>query len=269
MREVATNRVCPARIGPAFGKAGVDRGENGVDSMRQLFALGNGERDAGLLNLLLGTRQALAHRCRGDEKRGGDRLAVQSEHDLQHQRRADAGFDRRMRAREQQCEALVGDLHISLRLRRCVLQSVGEDLQLGTHGIARLTASHAIDQLAARDREQPTFGISRTAVHRPIGERRSECFRERVFGRRDVTRARREEGDELAVAATRHRVGSTAYLVACRESHARKLMCASVWARDYSLISQTGRTSITPWLAPGHRAAHESAASRSLTSTRK
>ncbi len=180
--QVATNRVGTARVGPPFREARIDRLQYGVESMRQLFALGNRERNPCLLDLLLRPRQALAHGGGGDEERGGDRLAIQAEHDLQHQRRANPGFDRRVRAREQQCEALIGDLHVSLRLRRCILQSLGENLQLRARGFPGLTTADAIDQLAARDCEQPAFGIPRAAVRRPVDERRSECFRERVLG---------------------------------------------------------------------------------------
>ena len=62
---------------------------------------------------------------------------------------------------------------------------------------------------------------------------------------RDVARARREIRDELAVAEARHRFGGGA---------------------RGGYIAQSGRTSIEPWLAPGQRAAHDSAASRSGTS---
>ena len=41
---------------------------------------------------------------------------------------------------------------------------------------------------------------------------RHERFRERVFRTGQVARASREQGDELAVAATRHRVGHAASL---------------------------------------------------------
>ena len=179
--EIATYRVGAARVGPTFREARIDRLQYGVQSMRQLFALGDRERNAGLLDLLFRARQALAHGGGRDEERGGDRLAIQAEHDLQHQRRANSDIDCGMSAREQQCEALVGDLHVSLRLRRCILQSLGENLQLRARGFPGLTTADTVDQLAARDCEQPAFGIPRAAVRRPIDERRSECFRERVL----------------------------------------------------------------------------------------
>jgi hypothetical protein len=150
--------------------------------MRQLLALGNRERNTCLLDLLLRSRQAFAHGGGGDEEGRGDRLAIQAEYHLQHQRRANPGFDRRVSARKQQCKAIIGDLHVSLRLRGCILQPLGENLQLRARGFPGLTTADTVDQLAARDCEQPAFGIPRTAVCRPVDERRSECFRERVLG---------------------------------------------------------------------------------------
>jgi hypothetical protein len=40
-----------------------------------------------------------------------------------------------------------------------------------------------------------------------VGERLRERIRERILGRRDVTRPCRQEGDQLAVAAARHGFG--------------------------------------------------------------
>ena len=65
-------------------------------------------------------------------------------------------------------------------------------------------------------------------------------------------RARRKEGDQLPIAAARHSL-----------SH---LWREVGLARHY--MAQIGRTSIAPTLAPGQRAAHERAASRSGTSIR-
>src|SRR6185295_20359704 len=99
-----------------------------------------------------------------------------------------------MRTREQQGEALVWDLHVSLRLRGGIFQPLGENLQLRARGLAGLAAANTVDELASRDGEQPAFRILRAAVRRPIDERGRECFRERVFGCRDVPGASREEG---------------------------------------------------------------------------
>jgi len=48
------------------------------------------------------------------------------------------------------------------------------------------------------------------------------------------------------------------------------VLVASGWliAAAWPYIATIGRTSMLPWLAPGQRAAHDSAASRSATSIR-
>ena len=121
---------------------------------------------------------------------------------LQHQRRANAWLDPRVGAGKHQRQAPVGDVFVLGGL-----QLLGGDPQLAAGKIAGAPPAAGVDQLAARDRQQPRLGILGTALGRPVGKRCREGFRQRVLGRRDIAGARGEVGDKLAVAAPRDAFG--------------------------------------------------------------
>ena len=133
-----------------------------------------------------------------------------------------------------------------------LVQLLGEQAQVIDRVAARAPTARGIDQPAPRDRHQPRLRAARDAGGGPVGERGGERVGQRVLGRGHVAGARREEGDQLAVAAARHGLG--------------RLRRSSVSRGIY--MTQIGRTSIAPTLAPGQRAAQDSAASRSGTSIR-
>ena len=166
------------------------------------------ERDAGLPDLVLGADEPLAHGRRRDEERRGDRLRIQPQHHLQHQRRADADLDGRMRAGEHQRETMVGNFASAVAASNCSARSC--NCAVRASPLLRRRAD--IDHLSAGDRHQPRFRVRRTAIQRPIRQRRSERLRQRILGLRHIARAGREKGDELAVAAARDRVRGAARL---------------------------------------------------------
>ena len=114
-------------------------------------------------------------------------------------------------------------------------------------------ASGGIDQPAPRDRDQPRLRAPRDAGCGPVGKCRGERVSQRVFGRSHIAGARREEGNQLPITAARHGLGRLGGGLRGRVRHH---------------MVQIGRTSIAPALAPGQRAAQDSAASRSGTSIR-
>ena len=178
-----------------------------------------------------------------------------------------------MRAGKHQREATVGNLGLA----RSSFESLGHDFQLLGSNLVPLTAADTVDHFSASDRQQPRFGIRRTAVHGPIRKRGRERLGERVLGRSHIARPRREIGDEFAVAATRDRVGGDLRLF-MRFVRPHSLIIWLLFHGTHlgfmnslmSLVSMVpsinGRTSTTPCNAVGERAAHESAASRSGTS---
>ena len=105
-----SRRLSRARVEPVDRVGAVDRLEHGAQPRRHVGAGRDGERDAGIADPPLRPDEPLRHRRRLDGERAGDLRRVEAEHRLQHQRRADAGIDRRVRAGEQQLEPLVGDL---------------------------------------------------------------------------------------------------------------------------------------------------------------
>ncbi len=240
LRQAAAARLRAGRIGPALRVDGVDRLQHGIKSRGELVALRHAERNPGLPDPVLRAHQALAHGRWGDQERRGDRRGVEAEHRLQHQRRAHAGVDRRMRAGEHQPQALVGNPGLCA----CIVDPVRQQRQRRFRLLPHAPAPRGIDELAPGHRQQPGFGHTRDPAARPIGERLHESLGQRVLRPRDVARARSEKGDQLAVARARHCLRGLRY------------------------ITQTGRTSMAPCCAPGQRAAHASAASRSGASIR-
>lgn len=170
---------------------------------------------------------------------------------MQHEGSANAGIDGRMRAGKQQAEPLIGEVRFVCDCSK----AVGHGLKIVGLDFASLSA-HGVEKLVARDREQPCFRIHRAAIARPVGKRSREGIGERILCSIHIARACGEIRDELAVAVARDSFsGSARLLVVGIGTHLAPLD-----------ISQMARTSTTPWPTPGHRPAHESAASRSGTS---
>ena len=237
-------------VGPALGEAGVDRGQHGVEPSGQFAGVRDAQGNAGPADLVLRADQALGHGGGRGQEGSGDPRGVQAEDGLQHQRRADRGIDGGMGAGEHQAEAVVRDRVIR---GRGVGEFLGEQPDVLGGGIAVAPAAGGVDQPAAGDGHQPGLRVAGHAACGPVGEGGGEGVGQRVLGRGNVAGARGEEGDQPAVAAAGGEFGCPAgILVALARHH----------------MAQIGRTSIAPWLAPGQRAAQESAASRSATSIR-
>ena len=102
-----------------------------------------------------------------------------------------------------------------LHFRGARRQRPGLPLDLSTRRLRSQppVSSDDIDDLSPGDRQQPSFGIRRAAIQRPIRQRRGECLGERILGGGHIPRARRKKGDELAVAAARNRVRRAACLL--------------------------------------------------------
>ena len=160
-----------------------------------------------------------------------------------------------MTAREDEPQAVVFDTAVVASVAGVVVGRVGP----GDHGyLLQLRgtgrgAPQPIERAVARGRRQPGARSARDAVARPALERPGEGILRTLLGevpvaghpdqgRNDTTPLRAERGDDRGLDVTR--VGGFAH------------------------ISQTGRTSIEPVLAPGIFAATSIASSRSLASIR-
>lgn len=92
-----------------------------------------------------------------------------------------------------------------------------------------------VSESPASGDQKPRRWDARHALARPAFETRGECVGEGVFRFSHVTAARREIGQQSAIT----------------------LACGALRGVVRAIhIGKTGRTSIVPWLAPGHRAAH-------------
>ena len=193
-------QVATRRIEPATGECGVDRCQHGIQPLRHLGALRNAQGNARLPDLRLRPHQPLAHRGRGDQEGRRDRRGVEAKDRLHHQRRPDGGIDRRMGAGEHQRQAFVGDSRIVHRLVQFLSQQAEMIGRLAT----RAAAAGGIDQPAPPDRGQPCLRIARDAGYGPVDQRGRKRIRKRVLGRGHVAGARRQEGNQLPIAAARH-----------------------------------------------------------------
>jgi hypothetical protein len=110
--ETSPLRIRPGNVVPAAAEGGVDRFQDRVDALTELTHAGDLERDPGVTDLRLCPDEPLAHRPRRHEERRRDTTGVESEHGLQHQRRARRRLDSRMRADEEQLQTLVGENRI-------------------------------------------------------------------------------------------------------------------------------------------------------------
>ena len=188
--------------------------------------------------------QSLAHRCRRNKERRGDHRCIEPEHRLQHQWSTNADVNRRVRASKQQREPLIGNF----RIGRSSIQPFRHNAQLLAGNLISAPSSRDINKLPSCDSQKPSFRIRRTAIPRPIRQRRSECLRKRILGRSHIPGPRRKKGDELAVAPARHSVRrATRQPVAFEGVHVivyRHLLFAAAHAPVAT--PQRGRTSTIP-----------------------
>ena len=119
--------------------------------------------------------------------------------------------------------------------------------------VGGLAPSRRVADAAAGDGQQPADGIGRRAVARPLRQRGGKGIGQRVLGGGDVTRARRQDREQLAIGRARRDL-RIAGGVAARLVH------------QPAGGASTGRISTDPAVTQGARAAHSSAASRSATS---
>ena len=260
--QVAAGGVGAVGVGPALGEGGVDRLEHRVEPRRRARpARGwrRGCRPARILVLARTRRLAIA--AGETRKAEAMRPASRPSTTCSISGARIAGLERGVGAGEEQRRAAGRAGRARPRRRRAPRRGARASPAARGAGAA---AAVAVDQPAPGDGHQPGLGVVRAAARRPVGERGGEGVGERVLGRRHVAAARGEQGHELAVAAARDGVGRLA-----RRALRRGARDRSAGSRPrVRYIAQTGRSSTTPWLAVGQRAAQAIAASRSGASIR-
>ena len=175
--------------GLAHGEGGIDRVEHVAEAGRHVLGLGQGEADAVVLDLARARVSRWPGVPGGDQEGAGHAPGVESEHELQHQRRAHPRLDRRMGADEHQVQHVVGrggSGHVG-----ALLLQQGE---VGAGCGGDLCAPAGVDQAVPRGGDEPGLGTVGDTAVRPGLERAQERVGQGVGGGGDGARAHREGG---------------------------------------------------------------------------
>ncbi len=169
----------------------VQHGEHRAQPLREEVVRRYAERDARGANLPLRTDESLRHRGLGDEEGSSD-LAGREPADLaQCQRDTALGGQRRVAAREDEREPLVGDgAHVVL-LGGELLQAADELRLL----LEDLLAAESVDRAVAGGRDDPGARSARHPVARPALQGGGECVLHCVLGELEVAEDAREDRD--------------------------------------------------------------------------
>jgi hypothetical protein len=156
----------------------------------------DGERDAGVADLVLGARQALAHRLERDEEGAGDLFGGETAERAQREPDLRVERERRVAAGEDQLEPLVRELR---RLVDRLLRSFSQfALQLlGLHR-QRPLPPDTVDRAVASGRDQPPRRVSGDSVARPAFGGGGERILRGVFGQLDLAEKADERGQDTA-----------------------------------------------------------------------
>ena len=203
---------------------------------------------SGIADAALRPHEPLRHRRRSHGERAATRSASNAEHGLQHEGRADAGVDRRVRAGEQQLEPLVGD---RIRIRSTSADSPAAAPSSLVRGRQRRRcpcrrAQH-VALPVARHGDQPPFGVVGDAGIGPRAQRPLEGVGEGVLGQRDVAR-RRRPGWRAAGRTMRGRRARRPRRTSSGEGHRH----AGVQAPSTNRVAD-GRISTAPHFTDGRR----------------
>ncbi len=220
----------------------IDGGEHGAEPLRQQMLRRHAEGNARVADLPFRTDQPLRERRLRDDERARDLGRRQAAHQAEGQRDLRIGCERRMAAREDQLESLVGN-HCVLVAGK--LLDPSEQLRLACE---RLLAPDPVDRAVARRRHDPGAGVRRHAVTRPALGSDEERVLHRVLGEIEIAENAAEDCD------------ATCTLVAVGTGEV-------VYSR-YSELSCTGRISTFPVRAAGIRDAHSIASSSESASIR-
>ena len=196
-----------ALVEPVDCVGAVNGFEHGRQPSRQVRPRRYAEGDTHVANAALGPNQALCHRGGLHREHASDAIRVEAEHDLEHERSAHRGVDRRVRAGEQQLQPLVGEcVRIGLleRSREVVVQRCRGAHRRGSEDVSNAVAGHG---------DKPPLGILGNAGRRPGAQCPLEGVGQRVLGERNVSYRRREQGHEPAVRFPRRTLRGQAGLV--------------------------------------------------------
>jgi hypothetical protein len=157
-QRLARTRRVPRRVEQ------VDHGQRRVDPRRQLVGGRHRVADARRGDLLLRARQPCRHRRLRDEERVRDVRRRDAAYEPQRERDLRFERERRMAAREDQPQPVVGDRVGVGRAGRVGARRLDQQRQLG---LQRPPAAHEVERAPPRDRRQPGAGPLRHTVACP------------------------------------------------------------------------------------------------------
>ena len=173
--ELVAHRRAVARV-----EDEVERRERRRGPLRQEVVRRHAERDPRGADLPLGAHEALRHRRLGHEEGPGHLRRGQPADRLERQRDLRVDGERRVAAREDQCEPFVGQgLHVLLLGRLRAREQLGLVLE-------RPGAADPVDRGVAGNGLDPGPGLSRDPGSRPPLERLGERVLYRVLGELEV-----------------------------------------------------------------------------------
>ena len=231
--------------------------EDAVEALRQQVERRHAVGDAGVADLALGPDEPLGERRLRDQEGPRDLRCREAAERPERQGDATVHRQRRMAAREDQPESVVGDGHLVVRHVRAAASGLDRGKVRLDGGLARElvrlvpeppAAAQSIDRPVACGRRDPGARVVRYAAGRPHLERRDERLLDGLLGEIEVAEDANERRDRPARFLAEQAVDDLAGGGRRRQS----ATTASAGACDDALLkSQTGRTSIEPYFAPG------------------
>ena len=171
----------------------VDDRQHGGEAVREQVLGWDAERNAGRLDLALGAHEPLRHRRLGDEERARDLVGRQTSERPQRQRDLRVERERRVAAREDQLEPLVGNGRVVHR----VLHGLGDVEQPVFAASVRSRRIRSIARFRAVV-EQPCAGVrGRTGARPALGGDRERLLRG-LLGEVEVAEEADQRGDDAA-----------------------------------------------------------------------
>ena len=164
----------------------IDDREDARQPVRQQMVGGHAERNPRLLDLPLGPNEPLGHRRLGHEEGPRDLVGLKPAERPERERNLRIQVQRRMRAGEDQLEALVGEA----RVGDLVLHRLGH-LQELRPGRQRSLAAEPVDRPVSSGHDEPARRIVRHAVPRPALDGDGKRLLDGFLGAIEVT----EEAD--------------------------------------------------------------------------
>ena len=172
----------------------VEDGKHRAQALREQVVGRDAERDPGAADLPLRADEALRHRRLCDEERMCDLGGREAADLAECQRDSAVRGERRMAAREDEREPLVGDRAHVVLLGRQLLQPPDE---LGLP-LEDLLATDPVDRAVAGSRDDPGSRSTRQSLARPALERGRERVLHGVLGELEVAEDAREDAHGTA-----------------------------------------------------------------------